>query len=143
MQCSSGRRSADPRQESLSRHRVWPLPGDPAEHWMSDWLISLEGTESGKTLALCLALLAAVLHAFFGALQKGKTDPWTARTVIDGSYSLIAVPFLFIVPFPEPHIWPLFAIAWVIHVGYKMSQAASYSVGSYLVVYPVVRGISP
>ena len=110
---------------------------------MSDWLISLEGTEGGKTLALCLALLAAVLHAFFGALQKGKTDPWTARTVIDGSYSLIAVPFLFLVPFPEPHIWPLFAIAWVIHVGYKMSQAASYSVGSYLVVYPVVRGISP
>lgn len=110
---------------------------------MSDWLISLEGTEGGKTLALCLALLAAVLHAFFGALQKGKTDPWTARTVIDGSYSLIAVPFLFLVPFPEPHIWPLFAIAWLIHVGYKMSQAASYSVGSYLVVYPVVRGISP
>jgi drug/metabolite transporter (DMT)-like permease len=110
---------------------------------MSEWLISLEGTEAGKTLALWLALLAAVLHAFFGALQKGKTDPWTSRTVIDGSYSLIAVPFLFLVPFPEPHIWPLFAIAWVIHVGYKMSQAASYSAGSYMVVYPVVRGISP
>jgi drug/metabolite transporter (DMT)-like permease len=110
---------------------------------VSEWLISLEGTEAGKTLALCLALLAAVLHALFGALQKGKTDPWTSRTVIDGSYSLIAVPFLFVVPFPEPHIWPLFAIAWVIHVGYKMSQAASYSAGSYLVVYPVVRGISP
>lgn len=110
---------------------------------MSDWLISLEGTEAGKTLALCLALLAAVLHAFFGALQKGKTDPWTARTVIDATYCLIAVPFLFIVPLPEPHIWPLFAIAWVIHIGYKVSQAASYSAGSYLVVYPVVRGISP
>lgn len=110
---------------------------------MSEWLISLEGTEGGKTLALCLALLAAVLHAFFGALQKGRTDPWTARTVIDASYCLIAVPFLFLVPLPEPHVWPLFAIAWVIHVGYKMSQAATYSVGAYLVVYPVVRGISP
>lgn len=110
---------------------------------MSDWLISLEGTDGGKTLALCLALLAAVLHAFFGALQKGKTDPWTARTLIDGTYCLIAIPFLFVVPLPEPHIWPLFAIAWVIHIGYKTSQAASYSVGSYLVVYPVVRGISP
>lgn len=110
---------------------------------MAEWLISLEGTDAGKTLALCLALLAAVLHAFFGALQKGKTDPWTSRTVIDGTYSMIAVPFLFLVPFPEPHIWPLFAIAWVIHIGYKTSQAASYSAGSYLVVYPVVRGISP
>ncbi len=110
---------------------------------MSDWLISLEGTEGGRTLALWLALLAAVLHAFFGALQKGAIDPWTSRTVIDGTYAAIAVPFLFIVPVPEPHIWPLFAIAWVIHVGYKLSQAASYSAGSYLVVYPVVRGVSP
>ncbi len=110
---------------------------------MSDWLVSLEGTEAGKTLALCLALLAAILHALFGALQKGRTDPWTARTVIDGTYALIALPFLFLVPMPEVHVWPLFAIAWVIHVGYKLSQAASYSVGSYLVVYPVARGISP
>lgn len=110
---------------------------------MSAWLISLEGTDAGRTLALCLALLAAVLHAFFGALQKGKTDPWTTRTVIDLSYCLIAVPFLFVVPFPEPHIWPLFAIAWVIHVAYKSSQAATYTAGAYTVVYPVVRGTGP
>ncbi len=110
---------------------------------MSDWLVSLEGTDGGRTLALCLALLAAVLHAFFGALQKGKFDPWTSRTAIDGTYALIALPFLFVVPFPEPHVWPLFAIAWVIHVGYKMAQAATYVAGAYMVVYPVVRGISP
>lgn len=110
---------------------------------MSEWLISLEGTEDGRTLALWLALLAALLHAFFGALQKGKTDPWTSRTVIDATYSLIAVPFLFIVPFPEPYIWPLFGVAWVIHVAYKSAQAATYSVGAYTVVYPVVRGTGP
>lgn len=110
---------------------------------MSAWLISLEGTEAGHRLALGLALLAAVLHALFGALQKGKTDPWTSRIVIDASYCAMAVPFLFVVPFPEPHMWALFAIAMVIHVGYKSMQAASYTAGSYLVVYPVVRGTSP
>ena len=110
---------------------------------MAEWLISIEGTETGRTLALWLALMAAVLHALFGALQKGRIDPWTARTVIDATYAMIAVPFLFIVPFPEPHIWPLFAIAWVIHVGYKTAQASAYSVGAYTVVYPVVRGTSP
>ena len=36
---------------------------------MSDWLISLEGTEAGLHLSLALALAAAVLHAIFGALQ--------------------------------------------------------------------------
>ncbi|RZW05809.1 MAG: multidrug transporter, partial [Rhodobacteraceae bacterium] len=111
---------------------------------MTDWLISLEGTEAGKTLALILALQAAFLHAVFGALQKRVTDPWTARTVIDATYAAIAAPFaLFVVPWPEPEIWPLFAIAWVIHVAYKSAQAAAYSAGAYTVVYPVVRGTGP
>lgn len=111
---------------------------------MGDWIVSLEGTDAGKTFALLLALQAAFLHAFFGALQKGKTDPWTSRSFIDGSYALMALPMaLFLVPWPEPDVWPLFAIAWVIHVGYKVAQASAYSVGAYTVVYPVVRGSSP
>ncbi|MEO9824027.1 MAG: EamA family transporter [Paracoccaceae bacterium] len=111
---------------------------------MSEWLISLEGTEAGKTLALILALQAAFLHALFGALQKGKTDPWTARTVIDASYALLAAPFaFFVVPWPDPGIWWMFAVAWVIHVGYKVAQASAYTFGSYTVVYPVVRGTGP
>lgn len=111
---------------------------------MGEWLVSFEGTEAGKTLALALALQAAFLHAFFGALQKGKTDPWTARAFIDGSYALMALPMaLFLVPWPEPEVWHLFAIAWVIHVGYKIAQASAYTVGAYTVVYPVVRGSSP
>ena len=111
---------------------------------MSDWLISLEGTEAGKTAALVLALQAAFLHAFFGALQKGKTDPWTSRAVIDGCYALMALPMaLFLVPWPEPDVWGYFAIAWAIHVGYKLAQASAYTMGAYTVVYPVVRGSSP
>ena len=108
---------------------------------MIDWLISLEGTDAGRSLALVLALQAAFLHALFGALQKRVTDPWTARTVIDATYAAIALPLaLFAVPWPEPELWPLFAIAWVIHVGFMVSQDAAYPVGSYTVVYPVVRG---
>lgn len=111
---------------------------------MSGWLISLEGTEAGRDLALALALLAAVLHALFGALQKGRHDPWLSRAVIDGCYGLIAVPFaLFVVPWPEPHMWPIFAGAFVIHAGYKLLQAMAYDRGAYTVVYPVVRGTGP
>ena len=111
---------------------------------MSAWLISLEGTEAGKQVALFLALMAAFLHALFGALQKGKYDPYTTRTAIDASYALIMLPVaLFLVPWPEPEVWSLFAIAWVIHVGYKLLQASAYSYGAYTVVYPVVRGTGP
>lgn len=111
---------------------------------MSDWLISLEGTEAGHQMALALALLAAFLHAVFGALQKGRHDPWLSRGAIDASYCLMAMPFaLFVVPWPEPHMWPIFATAWAIHIAYKVLQAMAYTKGSYTVVYPVVRGTGP
>ncbi|MFV2053430.1 EamA family transporter [Aliiroseovarius sp. YM-037] len=111
---------------------------------MSDWLVSLEGTEAGHHLALILALIAAFLHAVFGALQKGRFDPWLMRGAIDVNYGLIAAPFaFFVVPWPEPHMWPIFVGAFVIHTGYKLLQAQTYSLGAYTVVYPVVRGMGP
>jgi len=111
---------------------------------MSDWLIPLEGTQAGLALAAGLALLAAVLHAVFGALQKGRHDPWLSRAAIDASYGLIAAPIvLFVVPWPQPQMWPIFAGVWVIHVVYKVLQAMAYTRGAYTVVYPVVRGTGP
>lgn len=111
---------------------------------MTQWLSSIEGTATGHQVALMLAILAAVLHAVFGALQKGRHDPWLTRGAIDASYGLMAAPFaLFVVPWPEPHMWSIFAVVWLIHVAYKMLQAWAYTKGSYTVVYPVVRGTGP
>ncbi|MEC3861957.1 EamA family transporter [Mesobacterium sp. TK19101] len=111
---------------------------------MTAWLISLEGTEAGREVALWLALMAAFLHAVFGALQKGRHDPWLSRGAIDISYAVMAAPFaLFVVPFPEPHMWPIFGVVFVIHIAYKLLQAQAYSKGAYTVVYPVVRGTGP
>ncbi|SDN43716.1 Multidrug transporter EmrE [Lutimaribacter pacificus] len=111
---------------------------------MSDWLAAIEGTEAGHQLAMVLALVAAVLHAGFGALQKGRHDPWLARGSIDLFYGLIAAPVaLFVVPWPEPHMWPIFAGAFVIHTAYKFLQAMAYARGAFTVVYPVVRGTGP
>jgi len=59
---------------------------------MSAWLISLEGTEAGRALASFLALAAAFLHAVFGALRKGRHDPWLSRGVIDAACALMAAP---------------------------------------------------
>ena len=111
---------------------------------MTEWLISIEGTETGHQVALVLAIMAAILHAVFGALQKGRHDPWLTRGAIDVSYGVMAAPFaLFVVPWPEPHMWPIFAGAWAIHFVYKLLQAWAYTKGAYTVVYPVVRGTGP
>lgn len=111
---------------------------------MSDWLLSLRGTEAGHHLAMALALQAAFLHAVFGALQKGRHDPWLTRGAIDASCSLFAAPVaLFFVPWPEPHMWPIFFWVFIIHLGYKILQGLAYTRGAYTVVYPVVRGTGP
>lgn len=111
---------------------------------MSDWLISIAGTEAGARVALILALAAAILHAVFGALQKGRHDPLLARGAIDASYGLIAAPFaLLVVPWPEPHMWPIFAGVFVIHALYKWAVLGAYRRAAFTVVYPVMRGTGP
>lgn len=111
---------------------------------MSSWITSLEGTAAGEQVALMLALIAAFLHAVFGALQKGRHDPWLSRGAIDFALVVISAPVaLFLVPWPEGHIWLLLLGAVAIHFVYKLGQALAYSRGAYTVVYPVVRGTSP
>ncbi len=111
---------------------------------MTDLILTFEGTQAGRQAALWLALLAAFSHAVFGALQKGRFDPWLMRGGIDMAYAAMALPFaLFVVPWPEPWMWPILAGAFAIHAGYKTAQAATYARGAYTVVYPVVRGMGP
>lgn len=111
---------------------------------MLDTINAISGTPTGHNVAIGLALMAALLHALFGAMQKGRHDPWISRGAIDASYGLIAAPFaLFVVPWPEPQMWPIFGGVILIHIGYKLAQAASYTRGAYTVVYPVVRGTGP
>ena len=59
---------------------------------MAEWLISIEGTETGHTVAMLLALLAALLHAIFGALQKGREDPYVTRGAIDSWLVVLSAP---------------------------------------------------
>jgi drug/metabolite transporter (DMT)-like permease len=111
---------------------------------LSDWILALEGTPAGHQAALILALTAAALHAVLAALQKGRYDPWLSRGAIDISYATLALPFaLFAVPWPEPHLWPILGLSWLIHTVYKLLQAMAFSRGAFTVVYPVVRGTSP
>ena len=111
---------------------------------MNDWILALSGTPEGARIALVLAVLAAFAHACFGALQKGRHDPWLTRGAIDFSYGAMALPLaLFVVPWPEAHLWPIFLGMWVIHIIYKYIMAKAYTLGAYTVVYPVVRGLGP
>ncbi len=111
---------------------------------MNDLFLSIEGSAYASRIALGLALLAAASHAIFGALQKGRHDPWLSRGAIDFCYGLMALPVaLFLVPWPEGGQWWLLVGAMVIHLGYKTVQAMAYTRGAFTVVYPIVRGTGP
>jgi len=111
---------------------------------MSDWIVGLEGTAEGARIAALLALTSAFAHAFFGALQKGRHDPWLSRGSIDLWLVIFSAPIaLFLVPWPEPHLWPIFAVAVALHFAYKLTMALAYVRAPYTVVYPVVRGTGP
>ena len=111
---------------------------------MSDWLIAIAGTPEGARLATMLALMSAVAHAAFGALQKGRHDPWLSRGAIDGWLVVISAPIaLFVVPWPSGQVAWLLAGALVIHFCYKLTMALAYERAAYTVVYPVVRGTGP
>ena len=118
------------------------MNSDPS--FLVSLIYEIEGTSAGSRVALWLALLAAFLHAVFGALQKGRHDPWLSRGAIDASSGLAMVPLvIFVVPIPEAGLWPIFLVIFFIHFIYKLLQAFAYSKGSFTVVYPVVRGTSP
>lgn len=111
---------------------------------MGAWVDAAAAGPDARVVALSLALLAAVMHAVFGALQKGRHDPWLTRGAIDICYAGMAVPVaLLLVPWPVGGQWAILGGAVAIHLGYKLAQAKAYSRGAFTVVYPVVRGTGP
>lgn len=111
---------------------------------LGEWLVSIAGTPEGARLATILALVSAIAHAVFGALQKGRYDPWLSRGAIDAWLAIISAPVaLFLVPWPNVTTVFILAGAIVIHLAYKLTMAMAYQKAAYTVVYPVVRGTGP
>ncbi|KMW56518.1 Arginine/ornithine antiporter ArcD [Candidatus Rhodobacter oscarellae] len=111
---------------------------------MTEWLMSLPGTETGKQLAIVCALVSAFMHALFGSMQKGRMDPWISRGAFDFWMAVLAAPVaLFVVPWPDAQTFLILAGAMVIHFFYKLTMTLAYVRAPYTTVYPVVRGTSP
>lgn len=111
---------------------------------MTEWLVSIAGTPEGARVAMALALMSAVAHAVFGALQKGRHDPWLMRGSIDAWLVVISAPVaVFLVPWPTQSTFLILLGAMVVHFAYKLTVALAYERAAYTVVYPVIRGTGP
>lgn len=111
---------------------------------LAETITQLAGTPTGEWLALWLALVSALAHAVFGAINKSGTDPFINRGAINIAYSAMAAPFaLFVFPLPTAELVPLLAAVFFVHVLYEWLQAASFHLGAFTVVYPISRGTGP
>ncbi len=102
-------------------------------------------------MAMTVALDSRAVMAAFPACRLRRFAKRPSRSLaqsrgaIDASYGLMAMPVaLFVVPWPEPHMWPV--LRWRLSsstLATNCSQAFAYTKGAYTVVYPVVRGTGP
>ncbi|MEM8821146.1 MAG: multidrug transporter, partial [Pseudomonadota bacterium] len=111
---------------------------------MGEMIAGMAGTPEGELLALVLALLSALAHATFGAINKGGVDPYLNRGAINICYGLGALPFaLFVFPWPTAELWMVLAGVWIIHLVYEWLQSRAFEKGDFTLVYPIARGTGP
>lgn len=88
-------------------------------------------------------LLAALLHASWNAMIKGGRDVLMDTAAIVVGAGLVAVPFAFVVPLPDPASWPYILASIVTHLAYYFFMVSAYRSGDLSLVYPLMRGVAP
>ncbi len=96
-----------------------------------------------STVAVGLALVAAILHASWNAFLRTGADRLWSITVMSLAGSIITLPLLFMVPVPGPAAWPYILLSASLQVGYSLFLVAAYRHGELGQVYPIVRGTVP
>ena len=94
-------------------------------------------------IVVTVILASAVMHAVWNAMVKGGADGLVVQTAVVCGGALLAVPFLFLVPFPPPEVWWYLVASALIHGLYFWVLAAAYQFGDLSLVYPVARGSGP
>ncbi|MCB1670789.1 MAG: EamA family transporter [Gammaproteobacteria bacterium] len=92
---------------------------------------------------LTAVLLAALLHAIWNALIKVSGDRLVVMAVTAFSTSLLALPFVFLLPAPERASWPFLFLSMCIHTTYMTMLVRAYGHGDFVQIYPLARGSAP
>jgi len=94
-------------------------------------------------LAVTLILTSAISHALVSVLMKRSHDKLVLRIILGATSSLIALPFIFILPPLPINVWPILLLGIGIHLIYQIIQASAFTRGDMSLVYPVMRGFAP
>jgi drug/metabolite transporter (DMT)-like permease len=94
-------------------------------------------------LKAALQMLAAgAFHASWHAIAKVGSS-LAILAGMGAVSSVIAIPFLLIVPTPVPSVWAIITISVCLHGAYKLSLSQAYSSADFSNAYPMARGFVP
>jgi phosphonate utilization associated putative membrane protein len=88
-------------------------------------------------------LFGAMLHASWNALVKSSSDKDLDTALIHLIGSVMAIPVVALVGWPEPRAWPYLAASWLVHIGYYLALTGAYRHGELGLTYPLMRGVAP
>ena len=88
-------------------------------------------------------LFGALLHASWNALVKASPDKALDMAVLQLVGSVLAIPLVVWVGWPDPKAWPYIATSVLIHIGYYTALTGAYKHGDLGLTYPLMRGVAP
>lgn len=95
------------------------------------------------SLAVAAVLGAAILHASWNALLRGRGDRLNSITVMSMVSALTGAVAVCLLPHPAPASWPFLALSVVLQTGYCLTLVRAYRDGMLAEIYPIARGSSP
>lgn len=98
-------------------------------------------SDSLVPVLLCLFSAVTVATANFAVKRGG--DVLSARMVLSLTSAACVLPFAFILPLPEPGLWPPIAMAIAAHWIYQFFMIRALHRGDLSLVFPVMRGLAP
>ena len=88
-------------------------------------------------------LLGALLHASWNALVKSSTDKALDTALIHLLGSIITLPLVLLLGWPQAESWPYIAASVTIHIAYYFLLTGAYKHGDLGLTYPLMRGTAP
>ena len=92
---------------------------------------------------LSAVLFGALLHALWNALVKSSSDKALDTALIHLLGSIVAIPLVALVGWPNPSAWPFLAASLVVHIAYYTALSGAYQHGDLGLTYPLMRGTAP
>ncbi len=94
-------------------------------------------------LVIALVLGAAILHASWNAMLRGRSDQLWSVTVMSFAATAIAIPAVLLLPLPASASWPFLGLSGVLQVAYSAFLVFAYRHADLGQDYPRVRGTVP